>query len=300
MLILNDNYPFFILINLLTMIQKLTFFTLLLIINLVYCQNVQVLDLENKKPVPYAKIILKNKDYYKNTEENGEITLEKDEEILEIQSFGYENFQVEQTQQTYLLKPKFIDIDEVKIAKPKSSKTFTIGKVAKEGTFYGVNSIIWMVAKEIKNDVSEESLFVQSLKFYSKLYSKKTATIKVNIYYNDNGIPGELYQSVIVTCFKNKKITEYTFPKAFLLPKEGIIVGFEWILNKENSYQKMMIMNGVKKEITAHDPMIGSIKETPKNLIIGNLSNEGWTFVNNSNNNNRSIGNLGVELKLTN
>lgn len=260
----------------------------------------KVLDIETQKPVPYAKIILKNKDYYKNTEENGEIMLEKDEEISEIQSFGYENFQVEQTQQAYLLKPKFADIDEVKIAKPKSSKTFTIGKVAKESTFYGVNSIIWMVAKEIKNDISEEPLFVQSLKFHSRLVSKKSATIKVNIYYNENGIPGELYKSIIVTCFKNKKITEYIFPKAFLLPKEGIIVGFEWILNQENSYKKMMIMNGEKKEITAHDPMIGSIKETPKNIIIGNLSDKSWKFANGSNNNNRSIGNLGIELKLTN
>ncbi|MCX8534519.1 hypothetical protein [Chryseobacterium luquanense] len=267
----------------------------------IFSQNrIKILDSENQKPIPYAKLILKNKDYYKNTEENGEITLEQGEEISEIQSFGYENFQVKQIQQNYLLKPKFTDIDEVKIAKPKSSKTFTIGKVAKESTFYGVNSIIWMVAKELKSDVSEEPLFVQSLKFYSRLFSKKSATIKVNIYYNENGIPGELYKSVIVTCFKNKKITEYIFPKAFLLPKEGIIVGFEWILNQENSYQKMMIMNGEKKEITAHDPMIGSIKETSKNIILGNLSDEGWTFVNGSNNNNRSIGNLGIELKLTN
>ena len=282
------------------MLRKLTFFILIISFNLIFSQKIKVLDSETQKPIAYAKLILNDKDYYKNTEENGEFSLAPEEEISEIQSFGYENLQVKQTQQTYLLQPKFTDIDEVKIAKPKSSKTFTIGKVTKESTFYGVNSIIWMVAKELKNDVSEEPLFVQSLKFYSRLFSKKSATIKVNIYYNENGIPGELYKSVIVTCFKNKKITEYIFPNAFILPKEGIIVGFEWILNQENSYQKMMIMNGEKKEITAHDPMIGSVKETSKNIIIGNLSDEGWKFVNNSNNTNRSIGNLGIELKLTN
>lgn len=282
------------------MLKNFSFLTIFLYSFCYTQQQIQVLDAETQKPVPYAKLILRGKDYYRNTEENGETSLEQGEEILEIESFGFENLKVEKNQEIYLLKPKFVDIDEVKIAKSKSSKTFRIGKVTKENTFYGVNNTIWMVAKKMKNHVSEEPLFVQSLKFYSRLYSKKSATIKVNIYYNENDIPGELYKSVIVTCFKNKKITEYIFPKSFLLPKEGIIVGFEWILNQENSYQKTMMMNGEKKEIIAHDPMIGSIKETPKNIIFGNLSDGGWKFVNGSNNINRSSGNLGIELKLTN
>lgn len=282
--------------------MKKKFLTLTFIFSfiIIYSQQIKILEAETQKPIPYAKLILKDKNYYKNTEENGEITLEKDEEISEIQSFGYENFEVKQAQQTYLLSPKFTNIDEVKIAKPKSSKTFTIGKVAKGSTFYGVNNTVWMVAKEFNNTISEEPVFVQSLKFYSRLFSKKSATIKVNIYYNENGIPGDLYKSVIVTCLKKKKITEYIFPKSFLLPKDGIIVGFEWILNNENSYQTIMIMNGQKKETTAHDPMIGSIKENPKNIIIGSLSDKGWIFKNSFNNTNGSMGNLGIELKLTN
>ena len=44
-------------------------------------QKIIVTDFETQKPIPYAKLILKGKDYYRNTEENGEITLEKDEEV---------------------------------------------------------------------------------------------------------------------------------------------------------------------------------------------------------------------------
>ena len=84
----------------------------------IFSQNrIKILDSEKQKLIPYAKLILKDKDYYKNTEESGEITLEQGEEISEIQSFGYENFQVKQVQKTYLLKPKFTDIDEVKNCK---------------------------------------------------------------------------------------------------------------------------------------------------------------------------------------
>lgn len=266
-----------------------------------FSQNrIKILDAESQKPISYAKLTFKDKHYYKNTEENGEITLEKSEEIFEIQSFGYEDFKVQQNQPTYLLQPKFTNIDEVRIPKPKFSKTFTIGKVSKENSFYGVHNTIWMVAKELRNDISEAPLFIESIKFYSRLFSKKSAIIKINIYYNENGIPGDLYKSVIVTCVKKQKITEFIFPKPFTLPKEGIIVGFEWILNQENSYQKMMMINGEKKETIGHDPMIGSLTENPKNIILGNLSQEGWIFVNGSNNSSQITKNLGIELKLTN
>jgi len=190
-----------------------------------FSQKIKILDEETRNPIPYAKLLLKDKDYYKNTEENGETFLEGSEEIAEIQSFGYENFKAEKYQQIYFLKPKFTEIEEVQIAKPKLSKTFTIGKVAKENTFYGVNNTIWMVAKEFRNNISEKPVFVQSIKFYSRLYSRNSATIKINIYYNENGVPGDLYKSIIATCLTKKKITTYIFPKPFQFPKEGIIIG---------------------------------------------------------------------------
>ncbi|WP_294285772.1 hypothetical protein [uncultured Chryseobacterium sp.] len=270
--------------------------------SVVYFSQIQikVLDAENQKPIPYAKLILKDKDYYINAEENGTATLGQEEKISEIQSYGYENLKVDKNQNIYFLKPKYLEIDEVHIIRPKLSKTFTMGKIAKEGTFFGANNTIWMVGKEFRNTISAEPLFIKSLSFYSRLNARKSATIKVNIYYHENGIPGDLYKSVIVTCIKNKKLTKHIFSKPFLFPKEGIIVAFEWILNKENSYQKVMILNGEQQDMKAHDPLIGSVTEYPKNIIIGNFSGENWQFINGSQNPCRGIGNIGIELELTN
>ncbi len=262
--------------------------------------QIKVVDEETQEPVPYAKLILKDKNYYINAEESGTATLGQEEKISEIQSYGYENLNVEKYQDIYFLKPKYIEINEVHIIKPKLSKTFKIGKIAKENTFFGVSNTIWMVGKEFRNTISAEPLFINSLSFYSKLSSKNSATIKVNIYYNENGVPGDMYKSVIVTCLKKKKLTKYTFSKPLLLPKEGIIVAFEWILNEENAYQKIMTLNGEQQEIKAHDPLIASITEYPKNMIIGNLSGKNWIFKKGSQNPGKGIKNIGIELELSN
>jgi hypothetical protein len=77
------------------MLKKINFSVFVSLSTTVFSQTqIKVLDAENKTNVPYAKIILKGKDYYKNTEQNGDVTLEKDEEIDHIESFGYENYSV--------------------------------------------------------------------------------------------------------------------------------------------------------------------------------------------------------------
>lgn len=184
---------------------------------------VKVLDAENQRPVPYAKLVLKDKDYYINTEESGTATLGQEGKISEIQSYGYENLKVDKNQNIYFLKPKYLEIDEVRIIRPKLSKIFIMGKIAKEGTFFGVNNTIWMVGKEFRNTMSAEPLFIKSLSFYSKLNAKKSATIKINIYYDENGVPGDLYNSVIVTCLKRKKLQNILFPNYFFFLKKELL-----------------------------------------------------------------------------
>ncbi len=55
-----------------------------------------------------------------------------------------------------------------------------------------------------------------------------------------------------------------------------------------------MLIDGEQKEIKAHDPLIGTIAEYPKNIIIGNLSGEKWIFKNGSQNPGKGIGNIGL------
>jgi hypothetical protein len=263
-----------------------------------FTQKIKVLDAETQKPVPYAKLILKSQNY-KNTEENGEIFLENNEEISEIQSLGNENLKTDQPREIYFLKPKYIEIDEVEIARPKFAEIFTLGKVKKSKTYYGAHGTSWLVGKELKNNYAEP-VFIKSVKFSSRLLDKSYATIKMNFYYNKNGIPGDLHKSFIVTCLKSKRTTEYNISKPFLFPKEGLIIGFEWILNNENSYKKVMLLNNQEKETIAHEPLIGSVQEDKKNVIIGNLQDNSWIYINTSENERKSHGNLSIEIELTN
>lgn len=141
---------------------------------------------------------------------------------------------------------------------------------------------------------------MKSLKFYARLSEKKSSTIKVNIYEKENGLPKEIYKSYVATCYKNKRITEQIFEKLIAFPREGFIVAFQWIFNKQNQYEKVMIFNNEKKKMIAHEPMIGTIIEPESNTIIGHLKDGHWNFINTSSKATHKVGNLGVELELTN
>ncbi len=284
------------------MIKKIGTTSFLLLSISIFSQvQIKVQDAENQKPVPYARLILKDKKYYKNTEENGEAILEKGEEISGIESFGYENLVVTKQENTYSLRPLFKEIDAVKIAVPMLKNRFKIGKIEKSRVFFGAIDQIWIIGKEIiTENNSGKPLFLKSFKFASSLLQKTSATIKVNFYYNNNGTPGEQYKSFIVTCQKKQNFTEFQVPKPFLFPEEGLIVGFEWIFNTENTYKKVIKLNGQEKERTGIDPLIGSIRENPGNFVSGYLDHGNWKFVNSSKESNISLGNLGIEIEFTN
>jgi hypothetical protein len=67
------------------MLKKINFSVFVSLSTTVFSQTqIKVLDAENKTNVPYAKIILKGKDYYKNTEQNGDVTLEKMKKLITL------------------------------------------------------------------------------------------------------------------------------------------------------------------------------------------------------------------------
>lgn len=240
------------------MIKKMSTSAFFLFSILSFSQTqIKVLDSENQKPIPYAKIILKDKDYYKNTEENGETNLEKNEEISEIQSFGYENLIVKNTQTSYFLQPKFINIQEVEIFKPKNTISITESKIKKEfpSHFFRTGISNWTILNffEYKSNYPQKT-FINKIKIHTAVKkNKKPAKINLVIYNNDNGKPGsEILQKYIVECMPGNKITELNLQKfPILFPKEGIFIGFEAILNEENSYYEdiVYIDKDGKKEI---------------------------------------------------
>lgn len=76
-------------------------------------QKVQILDSETSKPIPNARIISNQNVYYSN--DDGYILLPENSDKQEISAIGYLSETVKNHKPTISLKPKYQNIDEVKI-----------------------------------------------------------------------------------------------------------------------------------------------------------------------------------------
>ncbi|WDF48414.1 hypothetical protein PQ459_08030 [Chryseobacterium sp. KACC 21268] len=76
-------------------------------------QKVQILDSETSKPIPNARIISNQNVYYSN--DDGFILLPENNDKQEISAIGYLSETVKNYKPTISLKPKYQNIDEVKI-----------------------------------------------------------------------------------------------------------------------------------------------------------------------------------------
>lgn len=236
-------------------------------------EKIKIVDAENSQPISYAKIFFKGKDYYKNSEENGEFTLSENEEIDKIECFGYEDFLVKTYQNVYSLKPKYKDIEGVEIIKPKNQNSFTLGEIIKNSNHSFIASKnTWGVVDLFKNDENTSKTFIKKIKFLSKVVDiKNPAKINLVFYKNENGKPSnEIWKSFIISCEKGKKINEVSFEKKpILFPKEGIFIGFEWIINEENSYtQKVTYDKKNSKNETFINPEIYYQKSEKNELYV--------------------------------
>lgn len=267
-------------------------------------QKIKILDAENNSPIPYTKIIFDDGSY-RNTENDGSIEIFPNENFIEIQSFGYENLKVSEKKPSYFLTPKFKNIDEVIIEKPLQKKFLKIGNIKKEmnSQSFVSSKTTWTVANYIENKENYNKFkFIKSIKFYSKVEKiNKNATINLLLYKNEDGRPSEeIWKSFIVECKPGKNITTKDFNSPILFPKEGIFIGFEWIINDENSFEKKVIYNtkDEKKQNTLYkynNPFVYSQK-SEINLIFLKSKNIWKKFNEISNKENRT---LSIEIVLS-
>lgn len=201
-------------------------------------QKIKIIDAENQKPIPFAKIILKDKDYHKNTEENGEIILDQNENLLEIKAFGYEEMKVRKIQSYYYLKPIFEKIPSVNIKKPVLKNTLSVGDLIDEKQSFGGMALNWTVANYFPfHQNYTNTPYIKSVKFISKIKNKNKGTIKLVLYKAIDGKPdNEIWKSYNIECTNNN--TEYVLEKPIRFPDEGVFIGFEWINNKKNLYKE--------------------------------------------------------------
>lgn len=267
-------------------------------------QKIKVIDLENNQPISYAKVILEDGSY-RNTETDGSINIFPNEKIIEIQSFGYEILKISEYKTSYFLTPKFKNIEEVIIENPKQNKFFRIGKIKKEKNSHSfiASKNTWSIVSFFESKDNPNYKFIKNIKFYNNVEStKKDATINLIIFKNENGKPSdEIWKSFIVQCKPGKNITIKDFDAPILFPKEGLFIGFEWIINDENSFEQEFILNNkyneTKKTLKKfNNPYIYSQTSEFNEILIKTKS--GWEkFNHNILNQNRR---LSIELTLTN
>lgn len=262
-------------------------------------EKIKIVDAENSQPIPYAKIIFIGKDYSKNSEENGEFTLSENEKIDKIECFGYEDFLVKTYQNVYSLKPKYKDIEGVEIIKPKNQNSFTLGKIIRSTNHsFFASKNTWTIVDLFKNDENTlQKTFIKKIKFLSKVVDIKTpAKINLVFYKNENGKPSnEIWKNFVVSCEKGKKINEVSFEKnPILFPKEGVFIGFEWIMNEENSYiQKVTYDKKNSKNETFINPEI-YYQKSEKNELYAKIKSM-WMKINQK----EKYNHLSIEIDLT-
>lgn len=247
--------------------------------NFVFAQTkIKIIDSDSQKGIPSATVYFNKNTSYKNAESDGSIEISQDENISEIQVFGYENLKVSQFQNVYALKPVYKNIDEIAILKSRNTTQIEVGRIKKERFYTAFNSggSKFSVLNLYNYDQGyPEITFIKKIRFLSDVSKKKSATINVVFYKNINGKPsGEPWESFTVSCKKGKNITEVNLEnKNIIFPKEGVFIGFDWILNSENTFEKQE--NGrdesgkiFSKIITNINPLILTQKNPTKQIFI--------------------------------
>ncbi|EAZ96811.1 hypothetical protein FBBAL38_05290 [Flavobacteria bacterium BAL38] len=199
-----------------------------------------VKDSISGEPIPYVNIWVENETIGITSETNGSFSLDiKEEKLLVFSALGYEIKKASSKSEVILLKPKVFELNEVVISIPKKTKELEIGDSKKIQHSQLSGDKPWIYGKLFKfEEKYNETPFLKKIIFYSN--SKiKNAKLKIRIYNFKDSIPNEdiLYEEVIVSVKKGMQKNTVDLSKhAILFPKEGVVIGLEWMIIEENKY----------------------------------------------------------------
>jgi len=128
------------------------------------------------------------------------------------------------------------------------------------------------------------------------VHIKTNAKINLVFYKNENGKPPseEIWKSFTIRCKPGKKITTKNFKTPIQFPDEGLFIGFEWIINEENSYtQKVTYDKKNSKNETFINPEI-YYQKSEKNELYAKIKSM-WMKINQK----EKYNHLSIEIDLT-
>lgn len=194
------------------------------------------------KPIPYVSIWVENKNIGVTTETDGSFEIdcnEKDKIIFSILGY-YDEINPINKNGIYFLIPKVYDIQEVVIIPKKNTKTIELGNSKRSNLSHLQGKHLQILAKHFNNEYVDETLFLKEIIVWTKS-PIKDATFKLRIFEFDTvkKLPStNLLKELIVVKVKKGQhknlidISQYNIK----FPKNGVVIGVENIICKENEY----------------------------------------------------------------
>lgn len=199
-----------------------------------------VKDSISGEPIPYVNIWVENETIGTTSETNGSFSLDiKEEKLLVFSALGYESKKSSSKNEIILLKPKVFELNEVVVTLPKKTKEIEIGEAHKVHISQLSGNKPWIYAKLFNYDIKyKETPFIKKIVFYSNS-DIKGAKIKIRIFgFNDSIPTDDLIDEDIIVTVKGgmKKHTIDVSKYSIELPKNGVVIGLEWLIIEENKY----------------------------------------------------------------
>jgi hypothetical protein len=163
----------------------------------------------------------------------------KEEKLLVFSALGYHSKKATSKNQVILLKPKVFELNEVVVTFPKKTKELEIGEAHKVHISQLSGNKPWIYAKLFNYDIKyKETPFIKKIVFYSNS-DIKGAKIKIRIFGFNDSIPTDdlIDEDIIVTVKGGMKKNTIDVSKYNIeLPKNGVVIGLEWLIIEENKY----------------------------------------------------------------
>ncbi len=207
-----------------------------------YSLNAQIKGVvvdENNIPIPYVNIWVENENIGTTSEENGsfQLNVSKDKNLI-FSAIGYKK-STTFFKEKIVLEKEFYKLEDVVIQTSKQTKEIEIGDSKKIHHRQLSGDKPWIYGKLFSYETKySETSFLKSIIFYTDSRKEK-AKIKIRVYEVKDSIPTNdiLYEDLIVTVKKGMRKNKIDVSKyKIMFPKNGLIVGLEWLIIDFNKY----------------------------------------------------------------
>jgi hypothetical protein len=195
---------------------------------------------ENNIPIPYVNIWIENENIGSTSEDDGsfKIDLKDENKNLVFSAIGYKK-EVSKFKEKIVLEKQIYKLEDVVIQTSKQTKEIEIGDSKKIHHTQLSGDKPWIYGKLFSYEANySETSFLKSIIFFTNS-RKEEAKIKIRIYEVKDSIPTDdiLYEDLIVTVKKGMRKNKIDVSKyKIMFPKNGLIVGLEWLIIDYNKY----------------------------------------------------------------